>query len=418
VWRRVVFAIFAIVLALQLFVPPFAGLANNGDFPRVTGWLSIGPKDHGWPDNFLYFVSDYIRDAHYFWPSGVYSSELPLAWLGTRFGLDIRCVGAVHASLFLAAVWLALRRLTLPAALVALIVFTDLGYTAYFNSFYMDTAALLGLLLMVALAEKPGAWFAAAALLFVLSKPQHAAFAILPAALLWFRGRRALAGAVLAAALVSPFTVPAAIRQQALFDLVFCKIAQDTGDLAQLGLPASDAKYIGMNSYQPNSPGNDAQWLARFGRQTGYAAAAMFYVHHPLRTAGFLWQDLTREAFQIRPVNLRTIRREDAGRTGFHYTFWSDFRSWLFRVWPWHIVVWYAAVVWFAIQRRSVLVLGLCALALGEFFVASLTAASETYRHLFLFHAITDVTVCAAVAVLQTHPAPSTYTIQNAEHAP
>jgi hypothetical protein len=43
----------------------------------------------------------------------------------------------------------------------------------------------------------------------------------------------------------------------------------------------------------------------------------------------------------------------------------------------------------------------LCALGLGEFVLASLTESTETYRHLFLFHAITDVTVCAAVGTIE-----------------
>lgn len=371
-------------------------MANNGDFPRVTGWLSIGPRVNGWSDNFLYFVSDYVRAPQYSWKSGAYSSELPLAWIGTRFGLDIRWVGLVHALVLLAAFGLALRRMTVPAAVLALVIVTDLSYTAYFNSFYMDTAALLGLLLMIVLAEESGVWFTAAALLFIFSKPQHGLFGVLPAALLWFRGARVLAGAVLAASLISPLTVPAAQKRQSLFNVVFFKIAKDTADLAELGIPADNAKYIGMNAYTPGSPGSDEAWLADFGQRTGYGAVAIFYLRHPLRTAGILWQDLAREAFQIRPVNLRTVRRQDEGRTGLRHTVWSDLRSWLFRVWPWHIVIWYAAVIWFAVKGRSALALGLCALGIGEFCLASLTDACETYRHLFIFHAVTDATICLA----------------------
>jgi hypothetical protein len=44
------------------------------------------------------------------------------------------------------------------------------------------------------------------------------------------------------------------------------------------------------------------------------------------------------------------------------------------------------------------MVLGIVALAAGEFFVASLADAAETFRHLFIFHACTDLTVCFAIA--------------------
>ena len=40
-------AICAAILAAQLFVPPFIGLADNGDFPKITGRLSLGPKSAG-----------------------------------------------------------------------------------------------------------------------------------------------------------------------------------------------------------------------------------------------------------------------------------------------------------------------------------------------------------------------------------
>jgi len=66
---------------------------------------------------------------------------------------NIRWLGAVHAAIFLAVIFgflAILRRLTFWKAVLvasaAVWIFTDVLYVAYFNSFYTDTAALLGLL--------------------------------------------------------------------------------------------------------------------------------------------------------------------------------------------------------------------------------------------------------------------------------
>ena len=62
-------AICAAILSVQLFIPPFIGLANNGDFPKVTGHLSLGPKIDG--ENFIHFLSDYVHSSHYYWNSEI-----------------------------------------------------------------------------------------------------------------------------------------------------------------------------------------------------------------------------------------------------------------------------------------------------------------------------------------------------------
>ena len=88
----------------------------------------------------------------------------------------------------------------------------------------------------------------------------------------------------------------------------------------------------------------------------------------------------------------------------FHW--WSDFRSFWFRIVPWHIVVWYAAFtavvclrIWRGTEYRVSAVALLMAvqgmLALG---FAALGDAGEADRHLWIFHVITDFTIVLAVA--------------------
>src|SRR5262249_8541809 len=137
-----------------LFLPGFIGIANNADFGKVAGHLSLAAPDGG-ESNFLYFQPNYVRSPANYWASPFYSSEIALAWIAAHFTtgphFDIRLLGAVHAALFLAAL-AALLQVRVAVAAFASFVFTDVCYAAYFNSFYMDAAALCGLLLLVATA--------------------------------------------------------------------------------------------------------------------------------------------------------------------------------------------------------------------------------------------------------------------------
>jgi hypothetical protein len=427
----------AAILAAQLFVPPFIGLADNGDFPKVTGRLSLGPRDGG--ENFIHFVSDYLLSPRYSWKSDTLSTELPLAWLATRLSrttkegdaFDIRWLGAIHAILLLGALYIlicALRPLPrwprLLIAAAAIFIFTDVQYVSYFNSFYTDAAALLGLLLMVALAVHiaitgmriaNAILFCLAALLFIGSKPPHAIWGFLPAAFIALAGRRRglpFASILLAAIAVTLWLSPATYSAAPLFTLVFSKLTSQSPApqevLAQLGLPPEDSAFIGMNAYVPKAPILDPKWQREFTRETGYRAVLNWYFHHPARVIEFLDQTLTIEAPQMRALNLSNFRRQDAPTHGWRagrFAVWSDLRTALLRKWPYHILVWYLLVIAASIliirtQQALLgwLTLGIAVLGIGEFCVAALADAAETYRHLFIFHACTDLTICFAIA--------------------
>jgi len=135
---------------------------------------------------------DYVWSARNYWNSPYHSSESALGWLATRMAGATtkgrrsisagwaRCTRALPGGIRRPAGGL---RASCPAggddlaAIVPLVAFTDVCYTAYLNSFYMDAAALSGLLLMAASAvwmaadraprAAPLGVFALAALLFV-----------------------------------------------------------------------------------------------------------------------------------------------------------------------------------------------------------------------------------------------------------
>ena len=429
----------AACLAVQVLLPGFIGIANNGDFGKVYGWLCLAP--HTAATNFVHFQPDYVWSARNYWNSPYHTSESALAWLATRLAgathegasFDIRWLGAIHASLCLAAFGLLLAqwrgmswRAQAASAALPLLVFTDVCYTAYLNSFYMDAAALGALLVMSASAvwlaadpaprAAPLAVFALAALLFVTSKTQHAVWMVLPAALLFARGVRwkarwrapawSAAAAVLMAGAAMLASTDASYRGQAMFNVLFFRLGPAGADLGALGVKPEELRYRGMHAYMPGAPAADRTWTEEFGRRTGFGGLLWWYLRHPASTLGFLVQTLKEGAPEIRPVNLGNFRAEDGHAPGARterFALWSHWRSSLLRRWPWHIVVWYAVFLAGCLLSGSPVrwvAMGIAALGAGEFAAAALGDSLDAGRHLFLFHAATDLAVCFAAAWL------------------
>jgi hypothetical protein len=435
----------AAVLTSQLFVPPLIGLADNGDFAKVLGRVGLRKSGEG---NFQYFVSDYPHAAS--WNTQVWYSEIVPAWIAVRFhrlvrpggNFNVRYLAGIHAAIFVVLYYFLLllfrKFRPLPRMLLALLVlwiFTDVFYVAYLNSFYSDTMAWLGLLGMVVAAlhivgRSPGQrlwWsiYVVAAIGFVTSKPQHAIWAIFPGAFAaagnWrvSRLRRILGGALCLALLMLSWleftTLPGPMKAMPLFDVVFLKLTRAPGTRAQvlrdLSLPDTYAAYAGTSAWTPGSPIFDGEWRTHFYSQAR-PHLFWFYLSHPRLTIGVIHDDLRLSAPYLRPPVLANYRREDGyppGTLARHFCSWSDLRAALFRAWPEHILLWYtlvlaAAVVLIArgrsrvIRRLAALGLGLALMGIGEFCLASLTDAAQTDRHLFLFHALTDLTFCFAAA--------------------
>jgi len=89
-------------------------------------------------------------------------------------------------------------------------------------------------------------------------------------------------------------------------------------------------------------------------------------------------------------------------------------RSTLFHHAPWYLLLWYALFVpgcaatilqrpSGVVTRMAWLALGIALLGAGEFLVGTLADCLDLARHLLLFHACTDVTVCFAVAWCVEH---------------
>jgi hypothetical protein len=417
-----------------LLLPGFVGLADNGDFAKVSGYLSLAPVR---TTNFIYFQPNYVRAARNFWDSPYHSSETPLAWLavhasgtaGENGRFDIRWLGALHIALYVAAFAFLLKGVESAAkAVLPLVIFTDVCYAAYLNTFYMDAVALCGLLLMTAIAvwmvraraNSTGAilLFAAAALVFVLSKAQHAVWMVLPAAFLASRRRRAswiAAGVVMIAGIVLLGTSDRAYRGQAMFNLLFYRIAPQSAEpkteLVSLGARAEELRFVGMHSYVEGTPTANRQWTEEFYQRTGFRRLVGWYAGHPMRTLGYLWDTLRIGGPEMRPENLANFPEGVGRRPGEHTARlggWSALRSEAMRRWPWHVPVWwgifFAGCAWAwtrgskTARALAPVAAGIGLLAVGEFLGAALGDCLDPGRHLFLFQVCTEISFCFGAA--------------------
>jgi hypothetical protein len=221
--------------------------------------------------------------------------------------------------------------------------------------------------------------------------------------------RAALCALIIIAIIAEVRTTARWYKGVATFDIVFSNIPKTSPDgqqeLKELGLEPSYIKYMHGNPW-PQGP----TWLAQFYTRVGPWKLLKFYLVHPFHTVTILNGDLRTSTAHMRTLpNYRRVDGFPPRTKTRHFCSWSDLRSQLFVLWPYHILIWYGAVIsgatWIAVRRRgslssraAALCLGVVFMAMLEFAVASLGDGNDTGRHLLMFHALTDVTVCFALA--------------------
>jgi len=151
----IVIAAAAVILSCQLFVNPIVGLADQGDFARTLGPFGYAAEDKSATIAFVapkYVQAPDSRRLGWEQPSSEYlfvACAMLLNNIVSRDGkLDIVVIGIVHALAFLAAFARLLMvtkqyRVSPYLWVVGLIVLTDVGYAAYWNSFYAEPASCI-----------------------------------------------------------------------------------------------------------------------------------------------------------------------------------------------------------------------------------------------------------------------------------
>jgi hypothetical protein len=446
-WLAVLLATAAIIF--QTFLPPVVGLANNGDFPKIIGQFDVGNPSAD-PDVFRFADVRHVVDAKYHYESRFYSSELVL--FAAALGLnsvsfdpdifDMRVLGAVHAGVFLLAFYrlLPLVRSFRPVLrwgvlFLILFAFTDVMYVSYFNSFYMDTAALLFLFLTVVSFLRALRWqrpadrwlFVVSAVLLITSKTQHFPLGIPLALLLAWKGglltsgrgwlfrtlsvTAVMASTAFSAQLGTPSYYPALGTYTVIFFELLPKSKSVVSDLKELGLDESYQRYVGTHAYSPNAGMRDPQFEEDFGKRRLYGRIGRFFLKHPVRALEVSVSRLD-SAGRQRP-RLGNFDR----RTGFpeftqsrNFAAWSGLKTLVFGEHGGRYLLYALSLALFvtvvAFLRRASLPEGmpiaigaLAAMMLLELLVASFADALDPERHFSLFSALTDLLLVSGVCL-------------------
>jgi hypothetical protein len=443
--RLLLLAAAAVLIVVQLFVPPVLGVADNCDFEKLRRASCLGPVDPASYPYFDYYEPAYAVRTEYCAAISPSSAEIPLAlsMLPSRLfagkdHYDLRFLAAIYAVLLLLAFW-RLTALVRPAvSMAALLVFFTAVYVPMFSTFYKDTATLVCLawcvpLTIALLKAKRASWRDVAALtlaafLLGASKTQYLLlpFCFVPVFLasrgtLW---QRTVPVAILTAGMAwyamqgSPWY--AAI---ALYDGLFYKFLpaskNPAADMTDLGLGTRYEQYVGQHAYTNGTRMQEEPYALAFGRVITVPKMVAFLIERPAIVVRAMSHDL--EEASLERVRMKIGAREyrlgnytrASGRlaeqqSGF-LTLWSSLKFRLLARRPGIYLAWIVGLVgvlWFAAsrqaERRRECIAGAAAITLmlpAIFFPAFLDAV-DTGRHLLLFNMAADMIAVAAFALL------------------
>ncbi|MEK3884039.1 hypothetical protein [Paenibacillus sp. PL2-23] len=361
----------AAIASAALFVKPFIGMADNGDFYRIlygNGLYFSAPDYAG--QYFGYFVKGFGILQHYNEHAAAILSSQSLfirlaVWLNTLLyspsTFDIRFQGALYLALYMGAVYLLVESVTwqMPRArgnmiaLLAVLQFGDTGYTAYFHSFYGESVVLIMSVFMAAsglLLHRRRyndyallALFVASALLLTTAKQQNAPVGVIAAvvgiALLLLSRTKVFRITALTSLLL---LLAAGIGVYALIPQEFVNInqyhAMTRGPLMTSGNPEEALAFFGIDEqyailagglyYEryPTIDVNSPLLEQGFYSQYGFFSILRYYLAHPPEALDML-RLAARHAFTIRPEAMGNFELSE-GRAFREHTHFFTLYSW------------------------------------------------------------------------------------------
>ncbi len=153
---NVVFALFFLRIIFLIVVPPYIGIANNGDFQRLSQSVGIDYAENPWEsknhdDYFFNYVTNdyiYIDPIDNGWHQVFEVFPQIAIWLSNRISnghFDLRFLGVVNALVYCAAVYVLISSIRIinsgwSYALlgIVIIVLSDSYIIQYCNSFYTE----------------------------------------------------------------------------------------------------------------------------------------------------------------------------------------------------------------------------------------------------------------------------------------
>ncbi|MDQ6421577.1 hypothetical protein RB620_19300 [Paenibacillus sp. LHD-117] len=448
------------IASFALFVPPYVGMADNGDFFRIiygNGLYFNAPDYDG--QYFGYFVKEY-GILRYFNENGdaLFSSQslfIRLALLLNKIlyspeRFDIRIQAAVYVLLHMAAVYLLVegvtwrtpRKLGYPIALLAVFIFGDTGYTAYFNSFYGESVILIMALTIAAsgllLVRKRYndytmlAMFAISALLLTTSKQQNAPVGVMAAVmgliLVYVRKNksyRAFAAFACAILLLSGIATYALIPRQ--FVTINQYHAMTRGALLLSENPEATLRAFGIDEQYAILTGSiyyeqyttidtDSPLLFEpFYDRYGFVSLLAYYMTHPDQGIEMIHL-AARHAFDIHPQAMGNFERSAGMAFGQHTAFFTGYSTMKAALAPktfgfialWMLIVTGLYLPSFVSSARAKrlrgaiklpMIVGLMFIGLSGIVVSIVGAGdADLAKHEFLFTVVFDIVTFVAVS--------------------
>lgn len=355
------------ISAAALFVKPYIGMADNGDYFRIlySNGIYFNAPDYA-GQYFGYFVKHYGIFQYFNENGATLSSSQSLfvrlalqlnTWFLDGRTFDIRIQAAIYLTLYTAAVYMLVEALTLRApakrgyviAALAIFIFGDTAYTAYFNSFYSEALMLIMSLFVLASGlliyrrrfndYAMLAVFVISSLLLVTSKQQNAPLGILIAlfgiCLLLARRDRpyrlsATGGLtlLLVVSIASYVLIPQEFVNINKYHAMTRGVLPDSSDpeqsLESMGIDGRYSLLSGTIYYEPYTTidVNSNKMLTEFYDKFGFGKVLAYYATH-LDQAGRMLNLAAKDAFTTRPEAMGNYEKSEGLAFGAQTHFFS-----------------------------------------------------------------------------------------------
>jgi hypothetical protein len=436
-----------------IMVSPVIGMADSGDFGRVLGVTGLAVLNPNESYEQLYFhYAHRLFDYGGYTTGGYVSTHVILVALAGIIGrlwngqvFDIRVLGVCYSILYVWAVYLLIRNapsakkfshtliVTLGLAISLMFIFGDIGYLAYFQSFFGEPYALIALLLMVAsamaIASSPLptgkllALFIIAAVAVATSKIQNAPLGFALALLAWRmlglradpRWRRQVWMGVAIIFVCSALMIvvaPDRLKNTNLYQSIFYGVLKGSkdvaGDMKELGIPEKYSVLAGTNYFQKDTaiPQKDPVLRREVLEKLSHKDIALYYLRHPSRFMEKLDRAAANSMF-IRPHYLGNYDQsagKPPGALSYEFSGWSQWKEknmprdsgWYIGLFVAYYVV--LGIVWRKASRRLRLAAEtLAVVALAGIFSSVIPligdGEADLGKHLFMFNVCFDMMV-------------------------
>ncbi|MFD3447570.1 hypothetical protein ACFDTO_23540 [Microbacteriaceae bacterium 4G12] len=447
-----VILLFASIVAIQLFFSPITGLANNGDFERIMFQENLQYQTNKHEEIYMNYIQKAfdISNTSRLVSEPYFSSEV----LSLKFSLflnnlftdnktfDIRYLGFTNAVLLFISLLLSIYLIRKQSLLfrclfyvLFLFMFLDVGYVAYFNSFYSEAASYVYLFIFIGmfyllLAKRTYSiavylGTVISAILFITGKIQNAPLGIIIMLLfihlawarkdiLWKIVVITGSVAVLVFSIITYQSSPAALDEVTIFDSFFAGVLKSANDvpgtLNEFGVNQKYKELVG-NAYYVRQPYDittaNPQFKQDFYDKVTHGKIIKYYFKHPDHL--YKVMDITaKAAFNLRPDYLGNYEKEAGKGLNAKSSFmdsWSKFKLIIFPKHFMFLVAYFALYFLFLAYKvvkagtmkgrlyyEGMIAIGL--MAVMQFAIPIVSEGeNELVKHLFLFNQLFDLTV-------------------------